>query len=297
MVLGRKDFSLGPTQAGFIFLGILIAMLLGSINYNNNAGFILVFLLGTMAVISLFHSYKNLVGIEIIPMNVQPVFMGQPIIFPLRIKKDQAPGQNQVQALCVRFKNTDPTPFPGGEVLNLSLSSEQRGYQVPGDLILDSVYPFGLFRLKATIPLAAQGLVYPAPLPGKIPQAMAGEGGNGKEQSKDTGPDDFQGLRPYLPGNPMNRISWKTFSQGRGLFIKDFSTDKGQDILMDLNLIRGTDLEKKLSLICQGIIDGEKNHLKYGIHLGSVSFNPDSGKKHFHRCLTALALYTSQGGA
>jgi len=287
MGLARKDISLRPTQSGFLFVGILIAMLLGSINYNNNAGFILVFLLGTMAVISLFHSYKNLVDLDIVPMDVQPVFAGQSIIFPVKIQR----GNNLAQALSLKFNNTEPRPFSGNGVLNLSIPAKQRGYLIPGPLILDSVYPFGLFRLKASIPVYARGMVYPAPLPGELPLTLAGEKDDGKEQGKDTGPDDFQGLRPYLPGNPMGRISWKTFSRGQGLFIKNFTTDKGQDIILDLNLIKERDLEKKLSLICQAIIDAEKRHLKYGVRLGPVSLNPGSGKEHFHRCLKALALH------
>lgn len=291
MVLNKKDVSLRPTQSGFLFLGILIAMLLGSINYNNNAGFILVFLLGTMAVISLFHSYKNLLGLEIIPGHVQPVFTGQSVIFPIRIKGIHGIGAAPGQALSLKFKDRAPKPFSGEGALNLSIPSKQRGYLAPGCLFLDSVYPFGLFRLKAAIPFSARGLVYPVPLAGQIPLALAGIKEDGEEQSQDTGPDDFQGLRPYLPGNPMGRISWKTFSRGQGLFVKDFTADKGQEILMDLDLIREADLERKISLICQGVIDAEKKQLKYGIRLGPVSLVPDSGKKHFHSCLRALALY------
>jgi len=293
MILGRKDFSLRPTQSGFLFLGILIAMFLGSINYNNNAGFILVFLLGTMAMISLFHSYKNLVGLELISMNVQPVFKGQSMIFPIRIKSKSTPGQAPGQALFLKFDKTEPKPFSGEGVLHLSLPAEQRGYQAPGRLILESVYPFGLFRLTTIIPFTSRCLVYPEPLPGKISTALAGEGEDGKKQSQDNGPDDFQGLKPYLPGNPMGRISWKTFSRGQGLFIKEFTADKGQDILMDLNLIRGSDLEKKLSLICQSVLDAEKRHLRYGIQLGDKSLDPASGQKHCHQCLKALALYAA----
>ncbi len=298
MILARKDISLGPTQSGFLFLGILIAMLLGSINYNNNAGFILVFLLGTMAAISLFHSYKNMVGLDIISMTVHPVFMGQTLIIPVRItgkNNSTTPGQAQGKALHLRFKNTSPLAFSGDGILNLSILAEKRGYLAPGPLILDSVYPFGLFRLRADIPLSTRGLVYPAPLVGDFPLALAGQGEDGKKQGRDTGPDDFQGLRPYLPGNPMGRISWKTFSRGQGLFIKDFTRDRGQDILMDLSLIQGKDLEKKLSLICRGIIEAEKGHRKYGIRLGSLSIVPDSGVKQFHRCLKALALYAPGG--
>jgi uncharacterized protein (DUF58 family) len=301
MALRRKDISICPTQHGVLFLGILIAMLLGSINYNNNGGFILVFLLGTMAVISLFHSYGNLLGIKPVPLQVQPVFTGQTIIFPIKLSKTNHQGnargqptdQALGQALFLGFKDTEPILF-SGDILHLKKESAKRGYLTPGDLVLTSVYPFGLFRLKAVIPLDIKGLVYPAPESASFPLARAGTQEDGKEKSQDSGPDDFQGLAPYIPGNPMGRISWKTFSQGQGLFIKDFTAEIGRDILLDLALLRQGGLEKKLSMLCQGILEAEKKNLRYGLKLGqSFSTGPGRGTAHLHRCLKALALYNN----
>ncbi|WDP90587.1 MAG: DUF58 domain-containing protein [Desulfobacter sp.] len=290
MEIGRKDLSIRPTQAGLLFLGILIAMLLGSINYNNNAGFILVFLLGTMTAISLFHSYRNLTGLAISPMHVQPVFMGQSLVFSARIKTGRHPDQGQ--ALSLALGKEPPQSFSGQGVLNLPLPASRRGYHRPGPLILVSAYPFGLFRLRAELPFPAKGLVYPAPVSGTFPTAAAGDGDGGDQKAEESGPDDFQGLKPYIPGSPMGRISWKTFSRGRGMFIKNFTADKGSEIVMDLSLIQGTDLEKKLSLVCNGVIQAEKCNIRYGIRLGPTEIRPASGKKHFHRCLKALALYS-----
>ena len=94
MKLNRSHLTLRPTQHGILFIAILIAMLLGSINYNNNAGFTLVFLLGTMTLISLFHSYKNLVGLEMTQTHVQPVFIGESIVFSFRAKGAALPGRS-----------------------------------------------------------------------------------------------------------------------------------------------------------------------------------------------------------
>ena len=65
MTLDRTQLSLRPTRHGLLFLMILGAMMAGSVNYNNNAGFILVFLLGGMAMISLFPSRSILAGMGI----------------------------------------------------------------------------------------------------------------------------------------------------------------------------------------------------------------------------------------
>lgn len=289
MEIKRKNLTIRPTQAGLLFLAILIAMLLGSINYNNNAGFILVFLLGTMAVISLFHSFRNLTGLQITVMHARPVFMGQSIVFPVSVKTGQVPDLGQ--ALSLGFKKMPPVSFSGQGVVNLARPAAQRGYLYPGDLTLASVYPFGLFRLTTPIPFSGRGLVYPAPVQGRLVLSQAGLREDGDQKADETGPDDFQGLKTYIPGTPMGRVSWKTFSRGQGLFIKDFTADKGQEILMDLALIKGKNLEKKIGLICNSILEAEKQQLRYGLRLGRTLFQPASGKKHMNKCLKALALH------
>ncbi len=292
MELRRKNLSIRLTQHGFLFLGILIAMLLGSINYNNNAGFILVFLLGGMAIISLFHSYNNLVGLTLTTQRVQPVFKGQTVVFPVNIRGKSIQGQT----LFLRIGDMEPISFSieagGNSPVGLKLPSSQRGYLIPADIILTSVYPFGLFRLSASIPLSTSCLVYPAPAPGTFPLAFAGDMEEGKEQNSRLGPDDFQGLKPYIPGNPIGHIAWKTLSRGQGLFVKDFTAETGQDILVDLSLIKKGELEDRLSMICHRILEAEKQQLRYGLRLGAVfSRRPARGKIHLHRCLKALALY------
>ena len=298
MELRRKDITIRPTQHGLLFLGILIAMLLGSINYNNNAGFTLVFLLGGMAIISLFHSYRNLTGLTVRPRHVQPVFEGQTAVIPVDIKGDAAQGRT----LFLKLGNRAPVAFSkkagNSRPVDLRLRSTRRGYLIPGDLELTSAYPFGLFRLKAIIPLPVRGIVYPAPEPGTFPPAFAGDTEEGGEKNSRLGPDDFQGLKPYVPGNPIGHIAWKTLSRGQGVFIKDFTAETGNDIFIDLDLIKKGSLEDRLSMICHRLLEAEREQLRYGIRLGTAfSRQPARGKSHLHRCLRALALYNNPGAA
>lgn len=292
----RKDLTIRPTQHGYLFLGILLAMLLGSINYNNNAGFILVFLLGGMAVISLLHSFRNLTGLVFIPHPAQPVFKGENLIFPLEVKGNTG----QAQSLFLSVDKAEPVHFSlsasNARTADLKLPAVRRGVVHLKEVLLTSVYPFGLFRLKAVLPLQAEGIVYPAPESGIFPLGFAGEDDEGDEISRHLGPDDFQGLKSYIPGNPIGHIAWKTLSRGQGLFVKDFTAETGRDILVDISLIRQGDIETKLSMICHKLLSSEKKGLKYGLRLdSSFSSLPAGGKPHLHRCLEALALYRQRG--
>ena len=298
MEVTGKKISLFPTQHGFLFLGILVAMLLGSVNYNNNAGFILVFLLGSMAMISLAISYKNLIGLRLVPGHPSPVFAGEFGLFPVSITAPQSRGQ----ALSVSIDHsgqaekhrTEPVSIPssGSIRTNIPFAPGSRGYRIPDQILLESVFPFGLFRLRTAIPNTAGILVYPSPYAGIAGTGFSGNRPDGEEETKRLGPDDFQGLSPYLPGSPVGHISWKTLSRGKGLFIKNFTGEDGRELLFDLNQTKGEHLEHRLSILCQALLGAEKNGYTYGLKLGAAPpVNPSSGSAHMHNCLKALALY------
>jgi uncharacterized protein (DUF58 family) len=290
MALTGKDISLVPTQHGFLFLGILFAMLLGSVNYNNNAGFVLVFLLGSMALISLALSYKNLLGLEVSVGQPHPVFAGDSGFFPVTVTAPQG------QALLVFIDQNTVSQIsasPGSPAsVGVSFTPPSRGIHTPAAMTLTSVYPLGLFRLKAVIPNHRGMVVYPAPAPGAFDTGYSGISPEGDEASHTRGPDDFQGLSPYAPGSPVGHISWKTLSRGKGLFIKNFTAETGQDLLFDLEKLSENDLEKKLSLLCRAVLDAEKTGVNYGLRLGAgLEKKPDCGNRHMQDCLTALSGY------
>ena len=115
---------------------------------------------------------------------------------------------------------------------------------------------------------------------------------DGDQATQRLGPDDFQGLKPYVPGNNIGHISWKTLSRGQGLFIKDFTAETGQDIILELDLVQGKDLEQRLSRLCHMVLDADRHQRCYGLKLGpTFSTPPDTGDSHRHKCLKALALF------
>ena len=72
--LDRKRVYIFPTRYGFVFILVLFAMLLGSMNHNNNLGFLLTFLLSGMALVSILHTYRNMIGLEILSVAATPIF-------------------------------------------------------------------------------------------------------------------------------------------------------------------------------------------------------------------------------
>jgi len=290
MKLSRKHLSFFPTQHGLLFLGILGAMLAGSINYNNNAGFILVFLLGGMALISIFHSFKNLMGLEIIPLSARPVFAGQNAIFPFQVKAGTSGCRSVAFILSSHGKVFES--IDRKKTIRLKIPASQRGVLNPVSLTISSVYPFGLFTFRARIPAQTTCLVYPEPRPGPVSTIRGKYSLDGEVETSCQGSDDFQGLKPYQPGNSIKRIAWKTLSRGRGVFIKDFTAQDSLAVILDFEALKERELELKLSRLCHMILTADKKKMEYGLRLPpNFLQNPGIGENHKHSCLKALALF------
>lgn len=65
VTLDQKRIFIFPSRVGFFFGLTLVLMLLLSINYQNNMGYAVTFLLATLFVIAVLHTYANLSGLTI----------------------------------------------------------------------------------------------------------------------------------------------------------------------------------------------------------------------------------------
>src|SRR5210317_1113119 len=74
-----------PTGVGLVFGLMVFAMLLGSMNYNNNLSFVLTFILGGLGFVAMHQCQRNLVGLELHFAGVEPVFAGQAAQFCVAI--------------------------------------------------------------------------------------------------------------------------------------------------------------------------------------------------------------------
>ena len=70
--LNSQRIYILPTRAGVIFACIVFTMLLGAMNYNNNMGFALTFLLAGIGVISIHHCHRNLADLYLHYLGGQP---------------------------------------------------------------------------------------------------------------------------------------------------------------------------------------------------------------------------------
>ncbi|MFW6333926.1 MAG: DUF58 domain-containing protein [Desulfosalsimonas sp.] len=294
----RKNTYILPTRYGVLFVLALLAMLAGSVNYNNNLGFLLVFLLGGMALVSILHTHRNMVGLRLVSASAAPVFAGQPALFDITAAPGAMPRRALVFTLGGQYSTLEDAASGGHSRIRIKVPARQRGMLSAGPLKISTCYPLGLFFAWSSLSCRPTCLVYPRPIySGTEPlqaddpaDALAGQQASGQ------GVDDFSGLKPYQPGDPVRNISWKAYSRGRGLFVKEFAGRGGRKLMFDYGKTPGRDMEEKLSRLCGAIISAAAADFEYGLILPGKIIEPAKGMGHRHNCLKALALFGKNGG-
>lgn len=291
LTLQRRGIRIRPTRHGVIFIALVLSMFLGSLNYNNNLGFLLTFLLGSIAFVSIANTYKNVAGITIVSSFTRPVFAGQKAAFEFIISGGAT---NRVRiGFAFEGHQIAYHDFVGHTDNRIQVFARvaSRGILKPGPLLIHSDYPLGLFRVGRRIDPDLACIVYPKPLPGNLKTIDARSPAGGDVNYGGPGSDDFTGLKSYAPGDPIQRISWKASSRGQGLFTKDFIGQYGSAVFLDWHSLKTPDSEQKLSLLCHMVLKAYQNDLSFGLRLPGNSLGPSKGRGHKIRCLKALALF------
>ncbi|WP_271407837.1 DUF58 domain-containing protein [Pseudomonas sp. Q1-7] len=287
----RRIFIL-PTRAGAAFGLALVPMLLVAINYQNSLAYALTFLLLSVFLVAILHTFRNLSGLNLKAAGGAPVFLGEQAHFRVTLES----GGREHQAIALGWP---PVPLQvqdvaarGACTVELHLPTARRGWLRPRRLRVESRYPLGLLVAWSWVDLDQALLVYPRPLEGDLPLRP----GHGEDDDDDgrhvlgSGSDDFQGLRAYQPGDSRRRLHWKAYSRGQGLFVKDFAALAGRDLWLDLDGLEG-DLEQRLGLLCHWVLQLSSRGQPFGLRLGGEELAPESGDAHREACLRALALF------
>ena len=273
-----------------MFALVLLAMLIGAINYQNGLAYLLTFLLASLSVVSILHSYRNLHGLVVHFGQPAAVFAGERAAYPLMLDNPQARAR---YALCIEHDAEVcccDLPANDGHWLQLSISTRLRGLLSPGRLVISSLYPLGLFRAWSILYPAQQLLVYPHPegpreLPMPQQQAVGSDGSAGR------GGEDFDSLRPYHDGDSLRHVHWKALARGQGMVTKQFSGGGSAALWLHWEQTDRTEMEQRLSALARWVLEADSRGLAYGLVLPNQEIPPASGPLQRKCCLEALALY------
>ncbi|UVE19295.1 DUF58 domain-containing protein [Pseudomonas sp. LS44] len=292
--LTQRRIFIIPTRIGAAFFLALLLMLLAAINYQNNLAFGLTFLLGSVFIVAILHTYRNLAGLTLSAAGGGAVFVGEQARFRLRLESRERAHQAIALGWPPQPLQALDVPQQGVSECELSQPALQRGWLRPGRLRVESRFPLGLLVAWSLVDLDQALLIYPRPLEGELPLQTGGD--DPEDEGVRTlggGADDFQGLKAYQPGDSKRRMHWKAFSRGQGLLVKDFAALSGRDLWLDFDALDG-EVESRLSLLCHWVLQLSERQQPFALNLPGVQLAPACGDGHREACLRALALYGAQ---
>ena len=276
-----------PTRFGLMFAVLLVAMLIGALNFNNNPALLLALLVASTTMISFHHNVGQLNRIELRGVSADPVHAGQHIRLRLHFHADQG-AERPALVLDQNASNTRfSLPGEGDGEAALDVPTTRRGRLSVGRFRLWTEYPFGITWAWSVLHPEAQVLVYPAPETNAPPLPI----GDPREQgSRLRFPgDDWHGLREHRPGDPPKHIAWKPSARQERLLVKEFADPQSQALLLDWHALP-IEREARISRLTRWVIDARERQVPFRLRLPDAELGPGHGPAFAAQCLRELAL-------
>jgi len=167
--LTQRRVYILPTRHGLSFGLALILMLIGSINYNLSLGYVLTFLLAGLGVVSILHTFRNLVHLYVSAGRVSPIFAGEIAHFQIVLENKSGFIRHSLDLACggprVRVD------VPAAAIASWSSRQSPRsaaGFQLQR-VTMDTRFPLGLMRAWSYVQPDMRALVYPRPDTAALP--------------------------------------------------------------------------------------------------------------------------------
>lgn len=290
VIIHRKRIFIMPNKPGLIFTIVVFTMLFGSINYDNNLGYALSFLLIGLGLISILHTHSNLAQLIIEAGGSAPAFAGDTVSFFINLssrvnEKYNIKIDNDYSSDSIDLSGHDKSQ------IQLKLPSNRRGYLPVGKFRISTDYPFGIIQAWTWVELDLKALIYPAPETEIHAVKMTSSNKTAIASNDLNQNDDFAGFRNYQPGDSPKQLYWKYYSANETLLTKLFAGGGEDEIWLAWDTVAHLPIEQALSRLCQWIIRCEKTSRKYGLSLPASTIKPARGVKHKYDCLRQLALF------
>jgi len=300
LLLTQGNVYIMPTPAGLMFGVTLLVLLLASINYQLNLGYVLTFLLAGSGAVSMHLTHNTLRGLTLHLRPPTPVFAGSPAVLDLTLSSGPAGrarfgiGLRMATAVDAGLAWCD-VPAGAHAQAQVSFTPETRGRHELPAIHAETRFPLGLFRAWSVWRPASQVLVYPrpetpaAPLP--VPHATAA----GSTERRRTEGGETEGVRGYRRGDSLKLVLWKKSARqleaGGDLVSRDTATAVQQQLWLDWQQCAGLSPEDRLSRLAAWVLSAERLEVDHGLRLPGLELPQSHGEAHRRHCLERLALW------
>lgn len=292
--LTQRNIYILPTKAGYAFALTLLLMLVASINYQLNLGYLLTFLLAGSALVSMHVTHATLRGLTLRIKVPAPVFLGQSADLDIVLTNPGA--MRHGIGLAVRHARPFSiawcdVPAQGSATARVSFVPARRGLSRVPTLMAETRFPLGLFRAWTIWRPAAQVMAYPKPEepPAPLPASKPVPGLSQATRSSEGG--EFDGVRSYRSGDPLRRVVWKKAARTGELVSRDTAESINRELWIDFGDAGLGDTEARLSRLAAWVLAAERLGVAFGLRIPGVELPPGQGEPQRRAMLEALALW------
>ena len=296
--LTQRNIYILPTRPGWMFAVTLVVLLLASINYQLNLGYLLTFLLAGSGLVSMHVTHGTLRGLTLHMRPAAPAYVGDAAVLDVVMTSPSSArfgiGLRMLDAPESTLAWTD-VPAGSQSATHVSFVPLARGRIAIPTLSGETRFPLGLFRAWTVWRPATTLLVYPRPEvdPPLLPLATPITGGPSSSRSSDGG--EIEGVRAYRRGDPLKLVAWKKAAQaletGAELVSRDTSVSARRELWLEWSACGSLPAEERLSRLAAWTIAAERAGVDYGLRLPGLEIAPASGEAHRRHCLEAMALW------
>lgn len=304
--LNSSNIMIYPTRFGLAYLGFVVLVFLLGTNYQNNIILLFSYLLASLFISVMLHSFYNFSQLRFYSVAKQQGYAEQPLYFVIKITTEKTHYDINAhftdKALNSQVEKIELCQ-QGSHELRLVYRTLQRGKHWLGRVTVFSEYSLGLFKSKSILDFGHYAIIYP-----KAKSLISGQyqlSGQADEPSLDSyqstnsvGTDDFSELKSFVRGESKARTAWKQLAKGQGHYSKHYQAEQSQLQWLKLSEMPSNDVEIQLAYLSFLIGELTASNQSFGLQLSaelsnqSMNISPNSGLHHQQACLTALALYS-----
>ena len=314
--LTQRNVYILPTPVGWMMVLTLLVLLVASINYQLNLGYLLTFLIGGSVLVGMHVAHNNLRGLH---LNLNLSLARNSAANKVQFATENATfevilsstSKNVRYGIGLRLADLEDSanwtwvdvPAQGSTTLEVTGQPMPRGLHPLPTLLAETRFPLGTFRVWTVWRPAAKIWVYPAPEM-QAPALPMGEPSSGEVKlSPVQASGEFDGVRSYRRGDPLKQVVWKKAAKVWGdagehetdatsqLISRDMQHTQAQVLYLDFSRTGCATVEASLSRLCAWVIQADQLGLTYGLRLPRLEISPAQGEAHKHQCLQALAAY------
>jgi uncharacterized protein (DUF58 family) len=282
--LHRRRVYIVPTGFGVAFTLLLLVMMVGSLNYSNNAALLLTCMLGSATAISMLVAFRTLNGLRVRGLRAGHAMAGQPIDVTFDMEATRLR-----QAIRLDIAHSSHSfDVRGRTDVTVSLPTERRGWLSMPRFRIWTTWPMGLFRAWSWMHPNYAVLVWPRPeLSGAGPTLPVEDS---RRQRLHRG-EDLAALRDYRSGDSMRHVAWKASARHENLLVKDYEQPEvRREWRLDWRELRGLSDEARIARLARWLGEAQAQGRQWSMWLPSEAIELGSGTAHYSRCMSALAL-------